>query len=79
MNNKKYFKIVLDYSIKKGILLEKVKDIVLKDYAPTEENAPIYKFKNSIFCAYCDDFIGLDDMETILYLLDFKEFYEKNL
>lgn len=74
MNNKKYFNIVLDYSIKKGIISNEAKNNITENYAPKEENAQLFKFKNAIFCAYCDDVIELHEQEILLYLLDFKNF-----
>ena len=74
LNNKDYFEKVLFFAAYKG-LVEFVKiDIIIKEYAPKEKSAPLFKYKNAIFCAFCDDLINDDDFEKILLLLELKDF-----
>lgn len=74
LSNKDYFEKVLYFAAYKG-LVEYIKiDIIIKEYAPKEKGAPLFKYKNAIFCAFCDDLIDSDDFEKILLLLELKDF-----
>jgi len=74
ITNRKYFESVLDYCVKRTILPEKQKNIILENYTPKNENAPIERFENVILYAYRAEIIGLYARAMIIHLLDFKEY-----